>query len=92
MTDFPPDPTDPANRWITICDTDYYLVDPTKSDEEIDKAIQAGEKIQIHVAYRRPGMDDEHYMDGTLTVDPNHPCGRFVTTARIKPGRLPWPG
>jgi hypothetical protein len=91
MTDFPPDPTDPRNRWITICDTDYYLVDPKQSEDEVQDAIDQGNKITIQVAYLRPGMDDEHYMEGMLTVDPNHPCGRTTTKARVKTGKMPWP-
>jgi hypothetical protein len=93
MTDWPADPTDELNRWITICDTDYYLLDPDQSEDEIEKAIIAGNPITIHVGYLRPGMDPKlFYMDGRLRVDPNHPCGRLTTQAHIKAGRLPWPG
>ena len=91
MTDFPPEPTDPKNRWITICDTDYYLLDDRPSEEEIQDAIDNGIKIPIHVAYQRPGMDDNHYMEGTLRLDPNNPCGRTTTRARVKEGKMPWP-
>ena len=84
------DPTD--DRCITICGVPYRLEDPKQSEQAIQDAIVQGQKITIEVAYRAGGLDDEHHMTGMLTVDPNHPCGRLTTIARVKPGRLPWPG
>ena len=93
MTGFPDDVFSEDNRWITICDTDYYVVDVDgqPSEEEIQDTIARGNKIQIRVAYLRPGMEDLHYMEGMLTVDPNNPCGRTTTNVRIRPGKMPWP-
>jgi len=86
--------TDAENaRCITICGKMYRLEDPNQSEEDIQDAMEKGVKITILVAYNGGGLDPEHfYLEGRLTIDPNHPCGRLTTHARVKAGKLPWPG
>jgi hypothetical protein len=82
---------DPDARWITICGTHYLLVNPEPTQEDVQDAIDKGNKITIRVAYQPAGPGDYH-MEGNLTVDPHHPCGRLTTNATVVERRLPWPG
>ena len=80
------------DRCITICGIPYRLEDPDQSEDAIQEAIDNGTPITVEVAYRAGGLDIDHYMTGRLRIDPNHPCGRPITHAKVKEGRLPWPG